>query len=431
MKKLFAILGVAMLVASCGTAERQFYFDSVENRTYNDPNAEFDTLSYAVGMNMGLGMVFHPAGNIFDINLIAEKFNEEISKSVVDDEFLKENYNYLTKFYKEKLNQYIMAKRFAGKDANTAFLPSLFDNGEFTVEKVSMSYGYDMANHVRKGCYPLNIHWFMKALEDAKTIEEQSAVDDFMAISTMDFRRTMSNYVNAAYPAYMAQRSADWLEMVAQQKDVNAMTVDGQTLYYRVDVAGNGVKPRSLKDTVSFSYDVYTQRGELVESLGERVTKLREALDAAIADTTMNKDLNARRIETLQKQLEQNENLSVVLERAMIKGSQYGMQKVGEGGEITLWIPASLAYGDKGNKLVTPNEGIVMCIHLKKVAFGPTEEEIEAQKALKKGVPMNPNGMPQITPSTKLKPLHKSDESGKGVPTRMSVVKTPKSETEK
>jgi hypothetical protein len=145
----------------------------------------------------------------------------------------------------------------------------------------------------------------------------------------------------------------------------------------------------------------------------------------------MNKDLNARRIETLQKQLEQNENLSVVLERAMIKGSQYGMQKVGEGGEITLWIPASLAYGDKGNKLVTPNEGIVMCIHLKKVAFGPTEEEIEAQKALKKGVPMNPNGMPQITPSTKLKPLHKSDESGKGVPTRMPVVKSVMSETDK
>ena len=109
----------------------------------------------------------------------------------------------------------------------------------------------------------------------------------------------------------------------------------------------------------------------------------------------------------------------------MIKGSQYGMQKVGEGGDITLWIPASLAYGEKGNKLVSPNEGVVMCIHLKKVAFGPTEEELEAQKILQRGVgtPMTPNGVPQITPSTKLKTPHKSDESGKGVPHRMPVVK--------
>ena len=54
----------------------------------------------------------------------------------------------------------------------------------------------------------------------------------------------------------------------------------------------------------------------------------------------------------LEKQLADIENLEVVLDRAIIKGSQYGVKNIGEGGQITLWLPASLAYGDKGNRAV-------------------------------------------------------------------------------
>ena len=223
----------------------------------------------------------------------------------------------------------------------------------------------------------------------------------------------------------MAEQSYKWLENVAQQKDFHPMIVVGLTLYYRVDKAGNGVKPRSLKDTVSFSYDVYTQRGELVESLEERVATIRAALDKALADTTAtNKEMQAKRISTLQTQLEQNENLTVVLERAMIKGSQYGMQKVGEGGDITLWIPASLAYGAKGNKLVAPNEGIVMTIHLKSVVYGPTDEELEAKSVVDglKKMSKKPNpSINAVRPNTTKTP-HKSDEGTKANPV---IVKKP------
>ena len=54
MKKiLFSVVALAMLTA-CGGGDRQMYFDNDSSRTFNDPNAEFDTLSYAVGMNIGL-----------------------------------------------------------------------------------------------------------------------------------------------------------------------------------------------------------------------------------------------------------------------------------------------------------------------------------------------------------------------------------------
>lgn len=431
MKRLFILLCLATTLVSCGEANRDFYFDDVNShRVYNDSNAEFDTLSYAVGMNMGLSMVMHPAGNIFDVDAVVAAFNEEISKSIVDKEFIKANTEYLTRFNDERLRQYIFSKRLAMiKKGDEVDLPVLFDEDEFTAEKVSQCYGYDMANHVRKNYYPVNIHWFMQAMEDAKAVEEMSIVDNYMAISSMEFTKTMRRYVTEEFPAYMAERSSKWLEMVSKQENVNAITVDGETLYYRVDKAGNGVKPRGLKDTVSFSYNVYTQRGELVESLEERVVAIREALDKALADTTTtNKEMQMKRVDALQKQLEQNENLSVVLDRAMIKGSQYGMQKVGEGGDITLWIPASLAYGAKGNKMVSPNEGIVMTIHLKSVSYGPTAEELETKKMLKKGagIAINPNGMSEnVVMPKQPKTLHKSNESGKGVAAPMIKITTP------
>ena len=63
MKKiLFAIASVAMLV-SCGGHDK-FYFDEAENRAYNNPEAEFDSLSYAFGLEMAMPLQSVPLYSI-------------------------------------------------------------------------------------------------------------------------------------------------------------------------------------------------------------------------------------------------------------------------------------------------------------------------------------------------------------------------------
>lgn len=419
MKRIFMMLCAVVALVSCGNVEREYYFDKTENRTYNDPEAEFDTLSYAVGMNMGLSMVLQPAGNIFDMDIIIDGFCEEIAKSEVDTEFIDKNNEYVRTFFNERMNKYVMAKRLAVMSSKEVTLPEIFDE-EYSLEKVSRCFGYDMANHVRKNSYPVNVHWFVDAMNDAKTIEENSIVDDYMKIGSMDLRRVLGDYVSSDFPEYMAEKSASWLRDVAGKRGVHEIVVDGETLYYRVDKAGNGKKPQTLRDTVSLSYDVYTQRGALVESHSKRIADLKEALEKAIADTAVSPQLRDKRIERLESQLEQNENLSIVVDQAIIEGSKYGIQKVGEGGDITLWIPASLAYGERGNKMVAPNEGVVMCIHLKSVTYGPTDEEYEAMKLIKKGSPKKADGKSTIVTPVHPKALHNNSESGKGV----KVIKT-------
>ena len=59
-----------------------------------------------------------------------------------------------------------------------------------------------------------------------------------------------------------------------------------------------------------------------------------------------------------------------------------------------------------------------MTIHLNSVAYGPTDEEIEAEKMLStkfnKGLPVNPKGKQSVI-NVKPHSAQRNDESGKGV----------------
>ena len=48
----------------------------------------------------------------------------------------------------------------------------------------------------------------------------------------------------------------------------------------------------------------------------------------------------------------------------VIKGWQEGMQLVGEGGEIELYVPADLAYGERGTQGIEPNSTLIFNVKL-------------------------------------------------------------------
>ena len=189
------------------------------------------------------------------------------------------------------------------------------------------------------------------------------------------------------YPKYNTEASRMWLDHVSKQRGVNSMVVDGDTLYFRVDVAGNGVKPKGMNDTVRINYDLYTRGGKLIESHAKREQDLSKALEEAkadVVDTAVVKDMNAvMRVTQLTQQLENLRNMRMPVSKSLLKGMQYAIQNVGEGGEITIWMPSSLAFGERGNRAVAGNEAVVMRVNLKEVSYGPTDEELAAMEAEK------------------------------------------------
>ena len=76
---------------------------------------------------------------------------------------------------------------------------------------------------------------------------------------------------------------------------------------------------------------------------------------------------------------DKNEPVEFPLNR-VIAGWTEGLQLVGKGGKITLWIPAELAYGSRGaGRNIGPNEALEFEVEL--VDVTPFEEPAPAEEA--------------------------------------------------
>lgn len=67
------------------------------------------------------------------------------------------------------------------------------------------------------------------------------------------------------------------------------------------------------------------------------------------------------------------EPVELTLDR-VIKGWQEGIQLVGEGGEIELYIPAALGYGESGTQGIAPNSTLIFNVKVAEVVPATVEE---------------------------------------------------------
>ena len=381
MKKLLFVFVAAALAVSCGG--RDYYFAEAQSYAYNDPEAEFDTLSYAVGMNLGLNVSLNYGEAGMTIEPLKEAFNAEINKRDVDQDFLEANREVLNTFSTERMRPYAMAKRMAmfTKDTTKKELPALFDE-EYSVERIATALGHDMAQYIRNTMSKVNLHYLFQAMDDAMKVENQAVIDDYMQISTMQLRDVMQSYYGKELPAEINNFSKEWLRGISKKGDVEMFAVGADTLYYRVENPGSELRPTNDYDTISFRYEGYTCRGVLFESTAKRAADVRKQIAKMQADTTISEDKRAERLAKLEEQALKAEQPTIPLSQFRVPGAIEAMKKIGAGGEITVWMPAELAYGARGNRAVLPNEAIVMHIELKDVKPG-VEIPKPAMKPLK------------------------------------------------
>ena len=64
----------------------------------------------------------------------------------------------------------------------------------------------------------------------------------------------------------------------------------------------------------------------------------------------------------------------------VVKGWTEGLQLIGEGGKIELYIPAELGYGSRAMGEIGPNSTLIFDIDLVKVGKVPAEEEKDADR---------------------------------------------------
>ena len=369
MKKLLFILAATALFASCGG--RDYYFAEEKARTYTDAEAEFDTLSYAVGMNLGLNVSLNYGEAGMTLEPLKEAFIAEIGKSNVDHEALDANREVLNTFSNEMMRPYMMAKRMAmfTKDTVKKELPALF-NEEYPAERIASALGRDMAQYVRNTMSEVNLHYVFQAMEDAMLVKDVKDIDATMKLTQEQLQPIMQNYYGTELPEMISQFSKEWLRGVAKKGDVEMLVVNADTLYYRIENPGTEVRATKDNDTVSFRFEGFTCRGVAFESTAKRSADVRKFIDKVKADTTLTEEKRAERLVKLEEQAVAAEQPTIPLRQFRVPGAIEAMQLIGVGGDITVWMPAELAYGASGNRAVLPNEAIVMHIELKDVKPG-------------------------------------------------------------
>ena len=131
----------------------------------------------------------------------------------------------------------------------------------------------------------------------------------------MDFdqaREYLLGYLN--YDVYERVRAYEeqYLSDLAAS-DANIVR-NSKGLTYKVGELGDmNLTITSERDTVAFTYRVTNMAGEEVDAVAERVDTLRTRVDQ------------------------------------LISGLQDGVRIVGQGGNLTLWLPSSMAYGSAGD----------------------------------------------------------------------------------
>jgi len=134
-------------------------------------------------------------------------------------------------------------------------------------------------------------------------------------------------------------------KFLAKNKTAKDVVETASGLQYIILEPGNANKPTSVKDTVWVRY-----KGETLDG---------EVFDEVPADA---------------------DSVRMVLSR-VVKGWQEGLQLVGEGGKIRLFVPAALGYGERGNQGIEPNSTLIFDVDLEKVA--PFVEKVAAEEAKK------------------------------------------------
>ena len=186
---------------------------------------------------------------------------------------------------------------------------------------------------MKKAPYEVEKKSFMKAVNDVREGKEMLTLEQANSF--------MRNYYTVVVPQKNKEESDKWLAKVAKQKGVQK-TASG--LLYRIEAPGDmNIKANKDEDVVKVLYTGRTREGKVFDSnrwadmSEERRKMLPESKDSPI-EFPLNR---------------------------VIKGWTEGMKFIGKGGRITLWIPAELAYGERGaGESIGPNEALCFDVEL-------------------------------------------------------------------
>ena len=352
MKKIVlsaAVLACAALAVSCGSRTTTMVTKGSESK--------FDTLSYAMGMNLGMSLKQQMGDLPLDFEAVKEGIElgayDKKPKVVGEDTLTHENaLRILQDYFMMKRPRYAkaVAERRALADSIAVaegrepevVEPGYADPGMFDSEEeraaVSYSLGVDLGTNMRKGTIPMQMLWMVRGMEESR--EGKARMTDSEADSWL------RNYFNVVIPRTNKENSEKWLSKIEKKSGVKK--TESGLLYKVVRKGDMSLAATDNRDVVKVHY---------------KGTKA----DGTVFDASRFADMPAERQEMLKQyrpdDYNADEPVSFALNR-VIPGWTEGMKLVGKGGKVTLWVPSDLAYGQYAPPAIGPNQALRFDVEL-------------------------------------------------------------------
>lgn len=344
MKKILfaAALVCAVTLGSCGRKN--------DGAVRMGSLSQFDTLSYALGANIGNGMKYQ----FGDLPLDYDRFYVGLEEGAFDKSSLKrtEMLDLLGDYFQNKRferSRAVMTKRMQADSARMAQGDSTrveyeADASMFATpeERDSISYalGADIGYNIREDGMPVQVVWVLEAMKEAHQ-------NDTMRMNEQEVNAYLQRYFMVTRPAENAKASEEWLRKIERKSGV-MKTESG--LLYKINKSGDQtVRATDKRDQVRVIYKGTTRDGKVFDS-------------SRYADLSPEDQQTRRRFNPTD--YEKTDTATFQLSR-VIAGWTEGMQLVGKGGRITLWVPSNLAYGERAaGRKIGPNEALKFEIEL-------------------------------------------------------------------
>ena len=346
MKKIFVsvlALVCAVMVISCNS-----------NSTITKGNtAKLDSLSYCLGANIGSGIKQQLSDIPFDLNVVTKAMQEGLTQKSKQTQ--EEAIEILREFFSTTLNERREAIAAQKADSTSTATPATIFDTEEECEAISYAFGNDIGNNVRESKFPIQYHWLLKGFRDAYEGSTELSQEQIMTY--------LQRYFMVIRPAEAAERSAKWL--AKKEKSFGVKKTESGLLYKVVDEGDMSAAATSDEDTVEVHYVGKLQDGTVFDaSRFENRSKAQQEMMRAQRPDMFDENGN----------LLNEEPIKFPLNR-VIAGWTEGMKLIGPGGKIILYIPAELAYGQRGaGRDIGPNEALEFEVELLSVEPVAKEE---------------------------------------------------------
>ena len=312
-------------------------------KTTAKPSAKaVDTLSYCIGANAAYGIKKRFGDAPFNLKEVRSGLTKGFAhKSKLTQE---ESVEILRKFFMGVFVERCAAYEEAVKAGSTAPFNPFASKQES--KKISYSFGNDFGHNIGSSNIPIDINWLWRGFEDACNGKTKWPEE-----STMYY---LSHYFMTIRPAQNDARSKAWLE--TKQKEAGVKSTDSGLLYKVIETGDMSKAAKSDYDVVKVHYVGRFQDGRVFDA--SRFDLRSEEQKAVIRKHQPEKfDKSGKLIGT-------DEPIEFPLNR-VIEGWTEGMKLIGPGGKIILYIPAELAYGNRGaGKDIGPNEALEFEVEL-------------------------------------------------------------------